>query len=455
MYTHRFEYIVIAHLIFMAVLAVYFAPWGLWLIPLVLLNLALFMIPGDLRFASGGKIRRAAALYKISLVANIALFVLGACLLFSALFLGVFTWYLAGMNLAIANRVARALKNIERHPPSPLARSTEENRALDAAAFWEKAAYFTDFALAGYIGLMIAGAVTQIGTADTVRFWGKWIWPGLLITALVIGGRRLRQRALDSATQAAATGKGDGATVTKPAFILDDGAIPAVVRGAAKKSGQKQRRQGGFIGETPANGQNGEQGISAQRLRQMGVTISPKGSALWQWLCLFIWLCLTLCGYYLWVYVPFYPSALSNKSGLLVIGLSTAVVLWLLALRIRRTPQKVALVSADKTALDSLFMIGSLFALSPLLLSMPLYTFAYAAHSLTAETVTESYPVKRDVKRQPCIDLLTEKEMRFCTRSPADYAAAVKEGKDLTFAIRRSIFGVSIDDYVPRHGELE
>lgn len=449
MYIHRFEYIVITHLIFMASIAVYFAPLGLWLIPLILLSLVLFMMPGDLRFASAGKRRCAVALYKISLALNVTLFLLGAYALFTIGFLGFLAWYLAGMNLAIANRVGRALKNIARHPPSSLARSTEENRALDAAAFWERATDFTYFALAVYVGFMLVGWTHAL---DPMNFWGKWIWPGILLLALVVGVRRLRNRALDAATQAATMHK--GAVATREAFVLADTVVPAVVRHMVGKQNKEQQRQGAFIGEAPVRGQSSAFGIRPQRLRQLQGTPACETGTHWQWLGLCVWLCMTLCGYYLFTSMSFYLSALSYKSALLIIALTTALFLWLMAARIRRAPQAVASEMARKTFLERLFMLGGLFVLASLILPMPLYTLAYGAHLLTAQAGAEVHTVKRIKSRQPCVELLAE-EMSFCIRNPRDYRAAVKEGKDLTFSIRRSRFGVSVDAYVPRHGEPE
>ena len=438
MYIYRFEHIVIIHLILMVALAFYFAPAGWPMLPLALLHLALFLMPEDLRFASDVKIRLAKALFGISLAINAALFLFGVYVVFTAGPLGFFFWYLAGINLAIANRVGRGLKNIERHPPSPLARSAEENRALDAALVWEKVSYFGDFAVAGYVGFMIAGAISQISAGHAIVFLGKWIWLGLLIVALVMGLRNLRRRALDRATQAALEKKGDGATVTKPAFIADDRVMPAVVRGGEKKTSKKQRGQGGFIGETPV---------------RATVATSGRAGGYVQWVVLFVWFGFTLCGYISFIYEPFTPSTLSYKTGMLIAGLSTAVVLWLMAVRIRRAPQRVARDMARKTFLDRLFVIGSLFFVGPLLLAFPLYALAYTAHGLTAQTTMETQRVDFANNGRPCV-YLEEDKVGFCMDKAETFAAAVNEGKDLSFIMQRSIFGVSVESYAPRHGEM-
>ena len=435
---HRFEYIVIIHLILMVALAFYFAPAGWPMLPLALLHLALFMMPEDLRFASDVKIRLAKTLFGTSLAVNTVLFLFGGYVVFTAGPWGFFFWYLAGINLAIANRVGRALKSIEHHPPSPLARGAEENSALDAASFWEKATYFGDFAVAGYVGFMVAGAISQISTGNTIAFLGKWIWPGLLIVALVMGVRNLRRRALDTATQAALEKKGEGATVTKPALIVDDRVMPAVVRGGEKKTNKKQRRQGGFIGEMP-----------------MRVTTAASGrtGGYGQWVVLFVWFGFTLCGYISFKYAPFTPSALSGKTGMLIAGLSTAVVLWLMAVRIRRAPQQVARDMARKTFLDRLFAVCSLFVIGPLLLAFPLYALAYTAHGLTAQTTMETQRVDFADNGRPCV-YLEEDKVGFCMDRAETFAAAVNEGNDLSFMMQRSISGVSVESYAPRHGGM-
>lgn len=438
-FTHHFEYIVIVHLILMVALAVYFAPLGLVLIPFALLSLVLFMMPGDLRFASVGKRRCAALLYKTSLALNVTLFLLGAYALFTIGFFGLLAWYLAGMNLAIANRVGRALKNIARHPPSPLARSAEENRALDAAGFWEKTTYFTDVAFITYVVFMFAATASQISAAAIMALWTKWIWPGFLVVALVVGVRKLRRRAFSTATQAALDSKGDEATITKPAFIVDDQVIPAVIRGHKKKSNEKMRRQQGqFSGETPACA---------------SVAISGNAGGYWQWILFFVWFGFTLCGYIYFRTEPFTLSALSYKIGTLVLGLSSAVVLRLMALRIRRAPQQVAREMARRTFLDRLFVIGSLFVIGPLLLWFPLYALAYTAHDLTAQKTQETQQVIFANNGRPCV-ALQEDKVWFCMDKAETFAAAMNEGTDLSFIMQRSIFGVSIKGYVPRHGEV-
>jgi len=453
MYVHRFEYMVITHLIFMVALAVYFMPWGWPLIPLVLLNLALFMIPEDLRFASAGKIRRAGKLYRISLVLNIALWVLGVYLLFIIGFLGFFVLYIAGMNLAIANKVGRALKNIDRHPTSPLVRSAEESRALDAAMSWEKVTYFADFALAGYIGFMLVGTAQSLAPVD---FWIKWMGPAVLIVAASIIVRKLRKRALEGATQAAVVRKGDGAVVTREAIVLDDSAVPAVVRNVQIKHDKKPRRQNGFIGEAPVRRASEDTGAGG-RPNPVGLRhrmIQNRASGYGQWVILCVWGCLVLCGYYLLTSVSFYPSALSYKLSILVVGLSTAFLLWLMAARIRRAPRDFASKMSRKTFLDRLFVLGSLFLLGPLLLSMPLYACAYGVHVLTAQADIEMHQINLIENSKACVELQSE-GMRFCIRNPHDFAEVVQEHRDPSFAIRRSLFGVSVDAHIPWHGVRE
>lgn len=451
-YMHNFQYVAILHFLLMGALAVYFLPWGLLLVPVILLQMALFMVPGDLRFSGEGKRRRIAVLYKTSLLVNGAVFSLGLYFLFVAWVLGLAFLFIAGMNLAVANGAGRALKNIARHPPSPFARSEEENRALETAAFWEKFSYFTDTAFAIYVGGMAAATLSQISTAAMLAIWGKWIWLGIPILAAPFVVRSRRCRVLEAATEAAVRHKGDDAVAAQAAFLLNGKPVPAVAHRTVTGGEGRRRGSGGYVGETHAPLSGEDRKDLHRQFRRRGAGQAGYG----QWALLLVWTALTLHGFIclFFLRLSYYPSVLSYKTGFLVMGLAVSLCLWGMAARIHRNPHGFARERARETFLDRMFILAGFFAGVPFLLALPLYALSHMAHGLTGKTVMETHQVAFPPREQPCL-VFQEENRHFCIRDPQTYAVALKEGKTLTFAVSYSPFGTSVDDYVPSVKERE
>jgi|GEM_PF-7016720 len=451
-YMLEFQYVAILHLFLMGALAVYFLPWGLLLVPVILLQMALFMVPGDLRFLGEGKRHRIAVLYKTSLFVNGALFPLGLYFLFVVGGPGLALLFIAGMNLAVANKAGRALKNIARHPPSPFARSEKENRALEAAVFWEKISYFTDMAFAIYVGGMAAATLSQISTAAMLAIWEKWIWIGIPILAAPFVVRSRRHRVLEAATEAAVRHKGDDAVAAQAAFLLDDKPVPAVVRRTVTGGEGRRRGSGGYVGETYVPLSEEDKKDLRRQFRRLRAGQAGYG----QWVLLLVWTALTLYGFIclFFLRLSYYPGVLSYKIGFLVMGLAVSLCLWGMAARIHRNPQGFARERARKTVLERMFILAGFFAGVPLLLALPLYALSHMAHGLTGKTVMETHQVAFPPREQPCL-VFQEENRHFCIRDPETYVAALKEGKNLTFAVSYSPFGTSVDDYVPSVKERE